>query len=172
MRFTTEFGLAVIIFISICVLNVDGDPVCTKIDQCSCRVSGAEPSGVINLHDIVSGKREPEFRVEGKSQQTNLVYNFSYNPCYTFSDYGCPNTGLCQTRDGMQPQSLGDLETSEFLYAGDPDHTVLAFYISGNKTTEGRASTVGLVCDETETKGRFVFNQEVYTNLFAFLLYT
>ena len=154
------------------ILSVDGQPVCTKIDQCSCRLSGVEPSGVINLHDIVSGKHEPEFSVEGKSQQTNLVYNFSYNPCYSFSDYGCPDTGICQTHSGMPSYDLGNLNTAQFSYGQYQNYTLVAFYFSRDQITDGRISLVALVCDESEPKGRFVFFGETYKNFFSFLLYT
>jgi len=152
--------------------NTEGQPVCTKIDQCSCKLTGVEPSGVINLHSIVSGKHKPEFLVEGKSEQTNLWYNFSYNPCYNFSDYGCPNTGICETRNGMRSYDLGNLDTTEFIYGEDKNHTVAAIYKSKDTTTDGRISLVALVCDESETKGRFVFNGETLPQFYTFLLYT
>ncbi|XP_065888345.1 uncharacterized protein [Dysidea avara] len=165
-------AVLVVMVILAFITNIDGQPVCTKIDQCSCRLSGVEPSGVINLHDIVSGKHEPEFVVEGKSEQTNLWYNFSYNPCFNFSDYGCPNTGICQTHDGIQPYDLGNLDTTEFAYGEDENHTIVALYLSKDSTTDGRVSLVGLVCDESEMKGRFVFNGETLQQFYTFLLYT
>ena len=127
---------------------------------------------MINLHGIVSGKHEPEFVVEGKSKQTNLWYNFSYNLCFNFSDYGCPNIGICQTCDGMQPYDLGNLGTVEFVYGEDSNHSVAAFYESKDNTTDGRVSVVGLVCDESEEKGRFEFIAEPYTQYYTFWLYT
>ena len=169
MKFATVLLLMLVLtYIS----NTEGQPVCTKIDQCSCRLSGVEPSGVINLHGIVSGKHEPEFIVEGKSEQTNLWYNFSYNPCFNFSDYGCPNTGICETRNGMRSYDLGNLDTVEFTYGEDKNHTVVALYKSKDNTTDGRVSLVALVCDESETKGRFVFNGETFQQFYTFLLYT
>ena len=62
-------------------MMVEDVQTCDKINGCSCRLNGNE---VIDLHSLVSGKHEPTFILEAKSEQTNVTYNYSYNPCINF----------------------------------------------------------------------------------------
>ncbi|XP_065887873.1 uncharacterized protein [Dysidea avara] len=151
---------------------IKDEPTCVKIDECSCNLTGVEQPGVIDLHSLVSGEHEPTFMVEAKSEQTNLFYNYSYNPCMNFSDYGCPNTSICQTGDGYHPYDLGNVESVKFLYLDEG--TVGAYYESkfNDRFGYNRTSVVELICDETEVEGKFEYVGEPAQRIYTFKLYT
>ncbi|XP_065887819.1 uncharacterized protein [Dysidea avara] len=145
------------------VLHIKDEPTCVKIDECSCRLTGVEQPGDIDLHSLVSGNHEPAFVAQGE------YYHYYYNPCMNFSDYGCPETGICQvTNDGSTLFDLGNLDSVKFQYQ---NNSVFAVYQSENSDIT-RTSTVELVCDESEMKGRFVFIGELVVLEYHFKLYT
>jgi len=149
-------------------------PTCTKLDACSCYLTGVENPGIINLHSLINGKHKPAFIVEGKSDYTKIYYNFSYNPCFNFSEFGCPDTGICQTGDGMQSYDLGNLDNVEFLYMDNFAKYIRIIYKSKYKDKYGqsRVSSVDLICDEYEEKGRFEYSGEPVFQYYQFKLYT
>ena len=146
-------------------------PECVKIDECSCMLKNVETPGIINLRGslIVNGSH-PAYQTQGKSEQTGLEYDFYYNPCVNFSDYGCPATGICQTGYGAS-NDLGNLKTVNFVYQ---DNSVVAIYKSqfDDKYGDNRTSQVELVCDESEELGRFEFVSEPTERHYRFILYT
>ena len=148
----------------------DLQPMCVKVDECSCNLVNVEQPGLIDLHGIIDGQG-PAFETTGKSEQTGLEYNFYYNPCLNFSDFGCPGTGLCQTGDRVQAYDLGNLDTAEFKVV---DNSVVVVYKSKFSDSFGynRSSEVELVCDETELKGKFEYIAEPIERNYKFLLYT
>ena len=151
--------------------DVDNQPECVKIDECSCMLKNVETPGIINLRGslIVNGSH-PAYQTQGKSEQTGLEYDFYYNPCVNFSDYGCPATGICQTGYGAS-NDLGNLKTVNFVYQ---DNSVVAIYKSqfDDKYGDNRTSQVELVCDESEELGRFEFVSEPTERHYRFILYT
>ena len=153
-------------FLILLVITVCSDAqvpiVCTKIDQCSCNLTGVDHPGVIDLHSLVSGKEKPTFATQAGD------YNYYYNPCLSFSTYGCPDTGICQvTVDRSTLFDLGNLATVQFRYK---DNSVFAIYQSEHG--ESRTSTVELVCDESEVKGKFEFIEEPIPRGYQFKLHT
>ncbi|XP_065886711.1 uncharacterized protein [Dysidea avara] len=151
-------------------------PSCVKIDECSCHLTGVEQPGVIDLHSLVSGKHEPTFVIEVKSEQTNVSYNYSYNPCMNFSDFGCPNTSICRTgdHDGYQSTDLGNLYNDGFLVDDLDKNALFAFYQSKYKDKFGFywVSGVELICDEAEVKGKFEYVGEPSSHVYHFRLFT
>ncbi|XP_065887824.1 uncharacterized protein [Dysidea avara] len=84
-----------------------------------------------------------------------------------FSNYGCPDTGICQvTADRSTLFDLGNLHTVDFEY----QNNVFAIYQSEHG--DQRTSTVELICDESELKGRFEFVGELVTRGYRFKLHT
>ena len=166
--------LLLLLIISTCsyaVSKTEDEPMCVKIDECSCHLTGVEQPGVIDLHSLVSGEHKPTFTIQAKSEQTNLTYNYSYNPCMIFSTNSCPNTSLCQTGDGEGPYDLGNLVTVKFVYRNS---SVFAVYNSTHDDKHGynRTSEVELICDENEMKGRFEYDHELSERHYMFKLYT
>ena len=76
-----EFSIVIVLIITVTCSFAKDWPIYTKLDACSCHLTGVENPGIINLHSLVNGKHEPAFIIERKSNHTNLYYNFSYNPC-------------------------------------------------------------------------------------------
>ena len=169
-----EFSIVVVLIIIVTCSFAKDRPTCAKLDTCSCYLTGVENPGIINLYSLVNGKHEPAFIVEGKSNHTNLYYNFSYNPCFNFSDFGCPETGVCQTGDGVQSYDLGNLGNVEFFYMDDVAKYIRVVYKSKYKDKFGqsRVSSVDLICDEYEEKGRFEYSREPVVGCYQFKLYT
>ena len=149
---------------------IDFQPMCVKIDECSCNLVNVEQPGLIDLHGLVSGQG-PEFETTGKSEQTGLEYSFYYNPCLNFTDHECPETGLCQTGDGVEAYDLGNLNNVEFKVV---DNSVVAVYKSRfpDKYGQNRSSEVELVCDEDEVIGKFEYIGEPIERNYKFKLYT
>ena len=151
--------------------NGDDQPECVKIDECSCMLKNVETPGIINLRgSLIVNSSHPAYQTQGKSEQTGLEYDFYYNPCFNFSDYGCPDTGICQTGYGAS-NDLGNLETVNFVYL---NNSVVAVYKSqfDDKYGYNRTSQVELVCDETEELGRFEYVSEPLERHYLFKLYT
>ena len=148
----------------------DLQPMCIKVDACTCNLVNVEQPGLIDLHRLVTGQ-VPTFVTTGKSEQTGLEYNFYYNPCLNFSTFKCPETGLCQTGDDVQAYDLGNLNTVEFKVV---DNSVVAVYKS--KFSDGyglnRTSEVELLCDENEVDGKFEYVGELVERHYMFKLYT
>ncbi|XP_065887649.1 uncharacterized protein [Dysidea avara] len=169
-----EFNIVMVLMMIVTFSYAKDWPTCAKLDDCSCNLTGVENSGIINLRSLVNGKHEPAFTVEGKSDHTNLYYNFSYNPCFNFTDYDCPETAVCQTGDGVQSYDLGNLNGVEFLYMDDVAKYIRTVYRSKYKDKYGqsRVSSVDLICDEYEEKGRFEYSGEPVVRYYQFKLYT
>ena len=151
--------------------NGDDQPECVKIDECSCMLKNVETPGIINLRgNLIVNSSHPAYHTQGKSEQTGLEYDFYYNPCFNFSDYGCPATGICQT-GYEQSIDLGNLKTVNFVYKDD---SVVAIYKSQFDDMYGynRTSEVELVCDEAEELGRFEYVSEPIERHYIFKLYT
>ena len=150
------------------ISEVDTQPRCIKIDECSCRLKNVQEPGLINLHDLVSDN-EPRFVTEGRSEQTGLVYTFYYNPCKNFLDLVCPNTSICQ-KDQNAFYDLGNLNTAEFEYQ---NNSVIVVYKSSQHYNRiNRTSEVELICDEYEVLGRFEYVGEPVQAHYKFKLYT
>ena len=132
--------------------------VCAEIDRCSCNLTGVEQPGVIDLHSLVNGKREPTFVTQVGH------HNYFYNPCLTFSSHVCANSALCQTADRNEIYNLGDLDSVKFLYN---NNSLFAFYHG-----DDRSSSVQLICDESEMEGRFEFVGMPVAKTYHFKLYT
>ena len=148
----------------------DGDdqPACIKIEECSCMLKNMETPGTINLRgSLIVNSSHPAYQIQGKS---GLEYDFYYNPCFNFSDYGCPATSICQTGYGAS-NDLGNLKTVNFVYV---NNSVVAVYKSqfDDKYGYNRTSQVELVCDETEELGRFEYVSEPVKLQCMFRLYT
>ena len=60
--------LLVIATCSDAVSHIKDDPVCVKIDDCSCILTGVKQAGVVDLHSLVSDQPEPAFIIEAKSE--------------------------------------------------------------------------------------------------------
>ncbi|XP_065888311.1 uncharacterized protein [Dysidea avara] len=163
--------LMLLLAIATCSDAASLEPTCVKIDECSCHLTGVEQPGVIDLHSLVSGEHEPTFTIQAKSEQTNLTYNYSYNPCMIFSTNSCPNTSMCQTGDKVESYNLGNLETVEFVFRVT---SVFAVYHSkhDDKHGQNRTSEVELICDEDEMKGRFEYDHELSERHYMFKLFT
>ena len=71
-------SLLAIVTCSKVMSHFEDKPMCVKIDECSCHLTGVEQPGLIDLHSLVSGEHEPTFTVEAKSEQTNLTYSSLY----------------------------------------------------------------------------------------------
>ena len=80
---------------------------------------------------------------------------YYYNPCLSFSDFGCANTSICQ-KNVYDFYDLGNVDTVEFEYQ---NNSVVAIYKSTSRNIDNitRTSEVELVCDESEVLGRFEF---------------
>ncbi len=50
--------------------------------------------GVINLTSIGLRNGQPRFR--DLSTALSSYYNYSFNPCYPFTESGCDNVAVCQ----------------------------------------------------------------------------
>ena len=99
---------------------------------------------------------------------------YSYNPCMNFSNYGCPNTSICQTSDRYQSTDVGNLYNDWFLIDETDSHTLFAFYQSKYKDKLGYywVSGVELICDEADVKGKFEYVEEPPSNIIHFRLYS
>lgn len=151
------------------LMEEDAHPRCIKINECSCRLRNVQNPGLINLHGLVSGKHEPRFLAEGKSEQTGMAYTFYYNPCTYFLHMGCPNTSLCQ-KGSYGYHDLGNFQTVKFKYQ---NNSVIAVYKSLSRYVDfNRTSEVELVCDKAEIMGRFEFVGEPYEGCYRFKLYS
>jgi len=103
---------------------------------------------------------KPMYMVNGTSQQTKLNYTFSYNPCIGFNITGtttespCTSDLLCQTDIANKfVYNIGARGHTAFAYV---NKTVLFAYYYSNSSVN-RTSEVRLICDESETNGKFVF---------------
>ena len=112
--------LVLLVIVTYATSKFKDKPTCVKIDECSCHFTGAEQSGVIDLHSLVSGQHEPAFVTQVDA------YKYYYNPCMKFSSYGCPNTSTCQVAvDGSAISDLGNLDNVTFQY---DDYYISAVY--------------------------------------------
>lgn len=136
-------------------------PTCKKIDDCSCTPTDTNETGVINFFPMANATGpKPMFMVNGTSQQTKLMYTFYYNPCMGFNETGgttespCINDLVCQ-RDIKYSfvYNIGARGHTEFAYI---NNSVLVAYYYSNSSVN-RTSEVRLICDESETQGKFAF---------------
>ena len=139
------------------------DPTCKKMDDCSCTPTDTNATGIINFFPMASSiGPKPMYSVNGTSQQTKLNYTFYYNPCEGFNETGtttespCTNSLLCQ-KDIKNSfiYSIGARDHTEFAYV---NNVLLAYYYSN--TSVNRTAEIRLICDESETTGKFVFLAE------------
>ena len=138
-------------------------PTCKKIDDCSCIPMDTNETGVINFFPLANATgAKPMFSVNGTSQQTKFNYTFNYNPCIGFNVTGattespCINDLLCQTDiQNKFVYNIGARNHTRFAYVDD---ALFAYYYSNSSVN--RTSEVRLICDESETHGKFVFIDE------------
>ena len=164
--------LLVIATCSDAVSNIKDEPVCVKIDDFSCLLTGVEQVGVIDLHSLVSDQPEPAFIIEAKSERDNESYQYTYNPCIAYNYNFCPYTSICQEGStSIDAYDLGYPDTVKFVHE---NNSVFAFYKSKHKDyyRKNRSSEIELVCDETEEKGKFEYVGDPILRHYQFKLYT
>ena len=140
-------------------------PTCKIINDCACTPTDtpANETGVINFFPLANATgAKPMFMVNGTSQQTKLMYTFSYNPCVGFNVTGtttespCTNDYLCQKDiKNSFVYNIGERNNTKFAYV---NNVLFVYYYSG--TSVNRTSEVRLICDPSETTGKFVFVAE------------
>ena len=138
-------------------------PTCKIINDCACTPTDTNETGVINFFPLANATgAKPMFMVNGTSQQTKLMYTFSYNPCMGFNVTGtttespCTNDYLCQKDIKYSfVYNIGERNKTKFAYV---NNVLFAYYYSG--TSVNRTSEVRLICDASETTGKFVFVDE------------